>query len=1023
MAAFVIDHLRKKYQQPKVPILYLLLDNKGSKAQTLVALLASLLKQLLQLKTSESAPLHLKELWRRAKSRMPLLSEVYNTLQTELEGYNMVYIVVDALDECSCRDELMRRLRQLRKAKPQKLSVMVTTRRDDVEDSSREKYCNVCQDSGIQVYFHCSICDNGDFDLCESCKGTHNSCTRQSHKLKAYCIPIEVRATPEDLRQYVKSEIGKVEDDGSDSFDDQIYSSNPNSSKFRRRLKKHPELLEKIPEIVIEKAEARFLWAKLYMDSLQAKQNYRQIKEALDGYPNVDNLYQDAMRRIQSQQDKEDQALGLKTLSLMVCAHRPLSLEELLQALAIDPGTSDIDEDKDFDKEGILRATAGLISIDSDGGAVRLHSTLQDYLIKTLEQWFPEAELDMAVICMTFLSFVTFSKPCRDAEGFNIKKRRYPFIAYASQYWGDHVRDAGSTPSLVNALTIVSDEMRVATCIQAAFLTDKGYAGWDVDRGVDGLHLCAWFGFSSYISTLQQEDEDDFEVDVLEPTYKQTPLMYACRRGKVEVIEMLLSRGASVAIFSARGRTALMEAIVHGQEEVVDFLLEKKPKGLDINVVLAKEYNRTPLMLAVHHRYGKIVDSLLAYPDIKVNQEDSYGRTALCLAASNGSYNIAQSLLETPGVDVNRAESIAKRSPLILSAQEDHSDVVDLLLSHGADSNLQDDRGGTAMLRVTELGRVSTLQTMVNHGVNISCVDENGRTLMHGASEGGWPDVVRFLHEKKLAIDVKDKNGLTPLHVACQMGKSKISEVLLELGADQMLKDNFDRTPLTVAWQHGHLEIMNVLQSNLKGNLQPPTPLTSLPNPETLPAWSLATLGLSDLLFVKPKIKASLSSSSEPTTGNTLLHCAVLASQIPTLHSLCTTTPLLDPDRTNKFARTPLHLAALTGNLLATRALIAANASLDELDRWGAEPLFLAQSKKRWDVALELIEAGASVDVRRIGVQRMLFRGIEGRRAKAVEVLLRLGADARGKEDGVSAMQMVRDVDDKAVLGVLEGRG
>jgi len=40
-------------------------------------------------------------------------------------------------------------------------------------------------------------------------------------------------------------------------------------------------------------------------------------------------------------------------------------------------------------------------------------------------------------------------------------------------------------------------------------------------------------------------------VDVREPTYGQTPLMYACRRGHVEVVRQLLDFGAWVNKVSA----------------------------------------------------------------------------------------------------------------------------------------------------------------------------------------------------------------------------------------------------------------------------------------------------------------------------------------------------------------------------------------------------------------------------------------------------------------------------------------
>lgn len=981
----------------------------------LSALFASLLKQLLTLK--DSVPTKLKELWRRFKSRRPLLNEVYGILQTELKTYSMVYLIVDALDESPDREELMERLRQLRKSQPPRLSLMVTARREDFEEAT-EPYCNICHKEGLQVYYRCGACDNGDFDLCEDCKGKENRCTEQFHKLEPYCLPVKVSTPSPELKRYVMSEIGKTENDGSDFHDNRLNSKNRYSSKLQRRLKNHPELFEMIPEKTVQKAEGRFLWVKLYLNSLRAKQNFRQIEEALNNAPNVDNLYEEAMHRIRAQREEEDRDLGLRTLALVASARRNLSLKELLQALAIDKGTSEIDEDKDFDMEGILRTTAGLISVDSDGGAVRVDSTLQDYLARTGDKWFPDAELDMAERCVTLLNYKVFSRPSKSDADLEAGQKKYPFLAYASQHWGIHAREAGlNLPSLADALQLINDRDRVAAYIEAAYATDRGCAGWDVRKDIDGLHVCAWFGLPSFISTLEEEDEEDFDVDVLEETYSQTPLMYACRQGNVEVAEELLKRGASPNIVSARGRTALMEAVLLKQQEMVDFLLKQRPSVLDVNAVHPKELNQTALMLAARRGFDSIVTSILKHPDIKVNQQDLYGQTALFHAGIKGCFNVVQSLLERSELQVDVPDKIAKRSALIVAGQQGNDDVVEVLLQNGAASNFRDDQGGTAMLRATEAGQISTLEIMIRNDFELRCVDEDGRSLMHGASAGGSSDIIRLLHEHQLDVNACDTNGLTPLHEASQKDKCETLEVLLELGADSTLQDRFGRTPLTVAWQYGHIQIMRILERARKDNMQQSDSM-SIPNAERLPAWSLAKLGRSDIILgARPR--EHFLSEKEPGSGYTALHWAVQASQIEVLRLLLQDCHM-DPDCTNRYGRTALHLAALYGDLDATTELIRANASLDELDRWEAAPLFLAQDKNRVLVALALIEAGADIDPRKINVQAMFFNAIVEKKAKAVGILLHQGADALEKQDGVPALQVAKNIGDDEIVRILK---
>lgn len=90
---------------------------------------------------------------------------------------------------------------------------------------------------------------------------------------------------------------------------------------------------------------------------------------------------------------------------------------------------------------------------------------------------------------MSFLRFDAFSKPCKREEFLN-KEKKLPFISYAVQYWGDHVRDAGpqSLDVVDAAVGYLQNSSRIEAYIQAAWMVDK-QAGdkWDVRRNVHPL--------------------------------------------------------------------------------------------------------------------------------------------------------------------------------------------------------------------------------------------------------------------------------------------------------------------------------------------------------------------------------------------------------------------------------------------------------------------------------------------------------------------------------------------------------
>ena len=214
-------------------------------------------------------------------------------------------------------------------------------------------------------------------------------------------------------------------------------------TRFARKCQKDPELLKRIPAVVVQKANGRFLYAKLFMNSLKCKQTLRHIQDTLDSFPDeVNEVYSGTLQRILEQKVADDRNLGLKALSRIVCAHRPLSLSELQHTLAIEPGSTKFDRYLDYDQEEILSSTAGLVTVDGDKNAVRLvHLTLQEYFNQEVnrDRWFPHAEVDMANVCLSYLNFDDFSNLGEGEDEFDSYQEEYPFLAYASQYWGVHV--------------------------------------------------------------------------------------------------------------------------------------------------------------------------------------------------------------------------------------------------------------------------------------------------------------------------------------------------------------------------------------------------------------------------------------------------------------------------------------------------------------------------------------------------------------------------------------------------------
>jgi hypothetical protein len=113
----------------------------------------------------------------------------------------------------------------------------------------------------------------------------------------------------------------------------------------------------------------------------------RDVKSAIRNLPQgssaYDVAYHDAMERIFAQGTGPSEMAG-KALAWILCAHRPLRTIELLHALAVEPGDTEIDEDNILETEQLLTICAGLVTIDEQSNNVRfVHYTTQEYLQRT----------------------------------------------------------------------------------------------------------------------------------------------------------------------------------------------------------------------------------------------------------------------------------------------------------------------------------------------------------------------------------------------------------------------------------------------------------------------------------------------------------------------------------------------------------------------------------------------------------------------------------------------------------------
>jgi predicted transcriptional regulator len=113
--------------------------------------------------------------------------------------------------------------------------------------------------------------------------------------------------------------------------------------------------------------------AKLHIDSLTGKRTASDVRKALDNLPTeVNETYDEAMKRIQSQKNGDDVKLAERVLSWITYSRRPLSYRELQHALAVTPQMTDMITGDLVNEYFLIDICAGLVVIDSQSHIIRL---------------------------------------------------------------------------------------------------------------------------------------------------------------------------------------------------------------------------------------------------------------------------------------------------------------------------------------------------------------------------------------------------------------------------------------------------------------------------------------------------------------------------------------------------------------------------------------------------------------------------------------------------------------------------
>ncbi|KAF5707794.1 hypothetical protein FMUND_10944 [Fusarium mundagurra] len=327
-----------------------------------------------------------------------------------------------------------------------------------------------------------------------------------------------------------------------------------------------------------------------------------------------------------------------------------------------------------------------------------------------------------------------------------------------------------------------------------------------LDKGADIDAQGGWLGNALQAASFEGNPEIvqlllDKGADVnAQGGYYGSALQAASYEGNMEAMQLLQDNGADVNAQGGEYGNALYAASSKGNLEVMQLLLDN---GADVN---AQGGYYGSALYAASSKGNLEVMQLLLDNGADVNAQGGYYGSALQAALYEGNMEAMQ-LLQDNGADVN-AQGGEYGNALYAASYEGNLEVMQLLLDNGADVNAQGGYYGNALYAASSKGNLEVMQLLLDNGADVNAQGGYYGNALYVASYEGNMEAMQLLLDR--GADVNAQGGWfgNALHAAIIHDHQEVVQLLLDKGAD------VDAQTLRAASRGGNPEIVQLLNLN-----------------------------------------------------------------------------------------------------------------------------------------------------------------------------------------------------------------
>ncbi|XP_078663105.1 protein phosphatase 1 regulatory subunit 12A-like isoform X9 [Branchiostoma floridae x Branchiostoma belcheri] len=254
--------------------------------------------------------------------------------------------------------------------------------------------------------------------------------------------------------------------------------------------------------------------------------------------------------------------------------------------------------------------------------------------------------------------------------------------------------------------------------------------------------------------------ESDTEREPTVPKRKRSRVKFqegcvflaACAAGDTEEVGQLLTNGADINTANVDGLTALHQACIDDNMDMVKFLVEK-----EADMEYPDNEGWTALHATVSCGHLEITQYLIEHgADLSaVNNE---GETPLDLAEDEEMEQLIHKFVEQQSIDLEAARREEERRMI--------EDANQWLNSRVIKEKKHSKSGASALHVAAAKGYIKVMQLLIQAGVPINAVDNDGWTPLHAAAHWGQKEACEVLAESMCNMGITNYAGQSPFDIA-----------------------------------------------------------------------------------------------------------------------------------------------------------------------------------------------------------------------------------------------------------------